>query len=65
MTIIAAFIILDKDAGGSLDKVEFLKFFNLTCNTGRLFNVDDDFELSGADFIQLCEELVHEMKSKH
>ena len=32
MAIIAAFIILDKDAGGSLDKVEFLKFFNLTSN---------------------------------
>ena len=27
-----------------------------------MFNVDDDFELSGADFIQLCEELLHEMK---
>ena len=62
MAIIAAFIILDKDNGGSLDKVEFLKFFNLTCNTGRMFKVDDDFELSGADFIQLCEELLHEMK---
>ena len=62
MAIIAAFIILDKDNGGSLDKEEFLKFFNLTCNTGRMFNVDDDFELSGADFIQLCEELLHEMK---
>ncbi len=62
MAIIAAFIILDKDNGGSLDKEEFLKFFNLTCNTGRMFYVDDDFELSGADFIQLCEELLHEMK---
>ena len=27
-----------------------------------MFNVDEDFELNGADFIQLCEELLHEMK---
>ena len=62
MAIIAAFIILDKDNGGSLDKLEFLNFFNGTCNTGRIFHVDDGFELSGADFFQLCEELLHEMK---
>ena len=31
-------------------------------NTGCMFKVDDDFELSGADFIQLCEELAAEMK---
>ena len=54
MAIIAAFIILDKDNGGSLDKIEFLKFFNLTCNTGRMFQVTETFELNGADFIQLC-----------
>ena len=61
MAIIAAFIVLDKDSGGSLDKEEFLDFLNGTCHTGRQFEVDDDFELSGPDFIELCEELVHEM----
>jgi Ca2+-binding EF-hand superfamily protein len=61
MAIIAAFIVLDKDSGGSLDKAEFLDFLNGTCHTGRRFAVDDDFELSGTDFIELVEELLHEM----
>ena len=61
LSLIAAFVILDKDGGGSLDKTEFINFLNSTCHTSRIFDVDDDFELSGADFIQLCEEFQHEM----
>ena len=35
--VIAAFILLDKDRGGSLDQNEFLSFINGTCDTGRKF----------------------------
>ena len=62
MAIVAAFITLDKDDGGSLDKAEFLDFLNGTCRTGRTFDVSDDFEMSGFEFMELCEELVHEMR---
>jgi Ca2+-binding EF-hand superfamily protein len=60
--IIAAFIILDKDGGGTLDESEFITFLNGTCHTGRHFNVAKDFELSGMEFVELVEELVHEIK---
>jgi Ca2+-binding EF-hand superfamily protein len=61
MGIIAAFIILDKDGSGALEKTEFLTFLNAMCNTGRMFEVKDDFVMSGMDFIEFCEEFGHEL----
>ena len=62
--ILAAFILLDKDNNGSLDKNEFLSFLNCTCNIGRVFEADDGLELTAAEFVELCEELMHEMKPR-
>jgi hypothetical protein len=62
MALIAAFIILDKDSSGKLDKNEFLNFFNSASHTGRIFYVDDGFQLSGRNFFDLCEEVLHEME---
>ena len=60
--VIAAFILLDKDGGGSLDKNEFLSFINGTCNTGRQFEVQPGLELSGQEFMELIAELAHEIR---
>ena len=59
--IIAAFILLDKDRGGTLDSNEFLSFINGTCETGRAFAVPPCFELSGLEFLELIDEMSHEL----
>eukprot|EP00942_MAST-04A_sp_MAST-4A-sp1_P005633 g5633.t1 len=62
LALIAAFIMLDKDGSGKLDKDEFLDFFNCALHSGRIFYVDDDIQLSGRNFLDLCEEVLHEME---
>ena len=62
--LVAAFIMLDKDGGGSLDPVEFLAFVNGTCNTGRKFSVKRGLELSGPEFMEWVGELAHEFNPK-
>ena len=61
--IIAAFILLDKDRGGTLDSNEFLSFINGTCETDRQFEVPDNFQLSGQEFLELIDEMSHEFNS--
>ena len=61
MGIIAAFILLDKDRGGTLDSNEFLSFINGTCETGRAFEVQEGLELSGQEFLELIDEMSHEL----
>ena len=62
--LVAAFIMLDKDSGGSLDAVEFLAFVNGTCNTGRKFSVKRGLELTGPEFMEWVGELSHEFNAK-
>jgi hypothetical protein len=58
--LVAAFVMLDKDCGGSLDATEFLAFVNGTCNTGRKFSVKRGLELTGQEFMEWVGELSHE-----
>lgn len=58
--LVAAFVMLDKDCGGSLDAVEFLAFVNGTCNMGRKFTVKRGMELTGPEFMEWVGELSHE-----
>jgi Ca2+-binding EF-hand superfamily protein len=59
MGIIAAFILLDKDQGGDLDKNELLDFLNNTCGLHVKFKMADDLCLSGSEFVELVEEYIH------
>ena len=59
--IIAAFVLLDKDGGGSLDKQELLGFLNNTAGLSFKFEMDDELELHGIEFVELVESLVHLM----
>ena len=62
MGIIAAFILLDKDQGGDLDKNELLDFLNNTCGLHVKFKMADDLCLSGSEFVELVEEYIHGIK---
>ena len=62
--LIAAFVLLDKDAGGSLDPTEFLAFVNATCNTGRKFSMKRGLELTGPEFMEWVGELAHEFAAQ-
>ena len=55
MGIIAAFILLDKDRSGFLDKTELIDFLNGTAGITRRFDIEDDFTMSGIEFVELCE----------
>eukprot|EP00947_MAST-08B_sp_MAST-8B-sp1_P000538 g538.t1 len=55
--IIAAFVLLDKDGGGSLDKQELLGFLNSTAGLSFKFEMDDELELDGIEFVELVESL--------
>ena len=55
MGIIAAFILLDKDRSGFLTKTELMDFLNGTAGITRRFDIEEDFTMSGIEFVELCE----------
>ena len=62
MGIIAAFILLDKDRSGFLDKAELVDFLNGTAGISRHFDIKEDEVISGIEFVELCEYFVHEFR---
>lgn len=60
--IIAAFILLDKSGDGALDKSELLDFLNDTAGLDFNFEIADDLELNGIEFVEVAEHVVPQMK---
>ena len=60
--IIAAFVLLDKSGDGALDKSELLDFLNDTAGLDFNFEIADDLELNGIEFVEVAEHVVPQMK---